>query len=188
MSARASNGFSLPIKKNSCRLSNCANVCPRCASANKRCAPNCKRSLTRPMIAPTSCVWQKLSGLSWPVYAAPADTLDVTERQRIVRLVIKEILVGDDTIIIRHCIPVASGPRQNDGSPPTPGGADSAPRDRSYLLRKGSDIGPAGGVIEKTYCCSVDSRALLQSGRGRSTRIAFHREGAAPCRDIAFIS
>jgi site-specific DNA recombinase len=67
-----------------------------------------------------------------------ADTLDVTERQRIVRLVIKEILVGDDTIIIRHCIPVASGPRQNDGSPPTTGGADSAPRDQSYLLRKGS--------------------------------------------------
>ena len=71
-----------------------------------------------------------------------ADTLDVTERQRIVRLVIKEILVGDDTIIIRHCIPVASGPRQNDGSPPTPGGADSAPRDQSYLLRKGSAFAP----------------------------------------------
>jgi site-specific DNA recombinase len=67
-----------------------------------------------------------------------ADTLDITERQRIVRLVIKEILVGDDTIIIRHCIPVASGPRQNDGSPPTPGGTDRAPRDQSYLLRKGS--------------------------------------------------
>ena len=68
-----------------------------------------------------------------------ADTLDVTERQRIVRLVIKEILVGDDTIIIRHCIPVASGPRPNDGSPPTPGGTESAPRDQSYLLCKGSD-------------------------------------------------
>src|SRR5271169_5135633 len=53
-----------------------------------------------------------------------ADTLDVTERQRIVRLVIKEILVGDDTIIIRHCIPVVSGPRPNDGSPPTPGGTE----------------------------------------------------------------
>ena len=57
-----------------------------------------------------------------------ADTLDVTERQRIVRLVIKEILVGDDTIIIRHCIPVASGPRPNDGSTPTPGRTESASR------------------------------------------------------------
>src|SRR6202163_1088200 len=72
-----------------------------------------------------------------------ADTLDVTERQRIVRLVIKEILVGDDTIIIRHCIPVASGPRPNDGSPPTPGGTESAPRDQSYLLCKGSDLSTA---------------------------------------------
>ena len=35
-----------------------------------------------------------------------ADTLDILERQRIVRLVIKEVLVGDDTIVIRHCIPV----------------------------------------------------------------------------------
>jgi site-specific DNA recombinase len=69
-----------------------------------------------------------------------ADTLDVTERQRIVRLVIKEILVGDDTIIIRHCIPVISGPRPNDGSPPTPGGTESAPRDQSYLLCKGRDL------------------------------------------------
>jgi len=73
-----------------------------------------------------------------------ADTLDVTERQRIVRLVIKEILVGDDTIIIRHCIPMTSGPRPNDGSPPTPNGTDSAPRDQSYLLRKGSALTTAG--------------------------------------------
>ncbi|HEY2202381.1 MAG TPA: recombinase family protein, partial [Solirubrobacteraceae bacterium] len=39
-----------------------------------------------------------------------ADTLDIVERQRLVRLVIKEVLVGDDTIVLRHCIPVPSGP------------------------------------------------------------------------------
>src|SRR5215831_16667422 len=39
-----------------------------------------------------------------------ADTLDIVERQRIVRLVIKEVLVGDDTLVIRLCIPVPSGP------------------------------------------------------------------------------
>src|ERR1700738_1906659 len=39
-----------------------------------------------------------------------ADTLDILERQRLVRLLIKEVLVGDDTIVIRHCIPVPSGP------------------------------------------------------------------------------
>src|SRR5207249_6866583 len=62
-----------------------------------------------------------------------AETLNVTERQRIVRLVVKDVLVGDDTITIRHSIPVPSGPPQNGGSPP------SRPDDQSYLLRKRSE-------------------------------------------------
>jgi site-specific DNA recombinase len=62
-----------------------------------------------------------------------AETVNVTERQRIVRLVVKDVLLGDDTITIRHSIPVPSGPPQNSGSPP------SRPDGQSYLLRKGSD-------------------------------------------------
>src|SRR3989440_2026732 len=62
-----------------------------------------------------------------------AETLNVTERQRIVRLVVKDVLVGDNTITIRHSIPVPSGPPQNGGSPPSP------PDDQSYPLRKGRD-------------------------------------------------
>jgi len=38
-----------------------------------------------------------------------AQTLDVKERQQVLRLVVKEILVGPDTLTIRHSIP-ASGP------------------------------------------------------------------------------
>jgi site-specific DNA recombinase len=69
-----------------------------------------------------------------------ADTLDIVERQRLVRLVIKDVLVGDDTIVIRHCIPVPSVP-PNGNSPQDP---DSSPGNnvgdgRSYLLRSGSD-------------------------------------------------
>src|SRR5713226_612320 len=63
-----------------------------------------------------------------------AETLNVTERQRIVRLVVKDVLVGDDTITIRHSIPVPSGPPQDGGSPP------SRPDGQSYLLRKGSAL------------------------------------------------
>ena len=37
-----------------------------------------------------------------------AETLDVLELQRIV-LLGKEMIVSDDTIVIRHCIPVPSG-------------------------------------------------------------------------------
>src|SRR2546428_13116683 len=47
-----------------------------------------------------------------------AETLSITERQRIVRLVVKDVLLGDDTITIRHSIPIPSGPPQNGGSQP----------------------------------------------------------------------
>jgi site-specific DNA recombinase len=70
-----------------------------------------------------------------------AETLDVLERQRIVRLVVKEVLVGDDTIVIRHSIPVPSGP-PGGSSPPPLGGADGLGGDRSYLLRSGRETAP----------------------------------------------
>jgi site-specific DNA recombinase len=57
-----------------------------------------------------------------------AETLSVTERQRIVRLLVKDVLVGEDTITIRHSIPIPSGPPQNGGSQP------AGP---NYLLCKG---------------------------------------------------
>ena len=67
-----------------------------------------------------------------------ADTLDILERQRLVRLLIKEVLVGDDTIVIRHCIPVPSTPPDGSDSPP-PIRSDEPGVNRSYLLRSGSD-------------------------------------------------
>jgi len=67
-----------------------------------------------------------------------ADTLDILERQRLVRLLIKEVLIGDDTIVIRHCIPVPSTPPDGSDSPP-PIRSDEPGVDRSYLLRSGSE-------------------------------------------------
>jgi len=52
-----------------------------------------------------------------------AETLSVAERQRIVRLVVKDVLVGDNTITIRHSISLPTCPRQNNPPPqisPTP--------------------------------------------------------------------
>ena len=65
-----------------------------------------------------------------------ANTLDVIERQRIVRLLVKEVLAVDDSIIIRHSIPV-----QHCGESILPlldGRGSSA--DKSYLLRTGRTI------------------------------------------------
>jgi site-specific DNA recombinase len=64
-----------------------------------------------------------------------ADTLSITERQRIVRLVVKDVLIGDDTITIRHSISVPQqSPTQGGNLPPR--GTDG----RNYLLCKGSDF------------------------------------------------
>ena len=65
-----------------------------------------------------------------------AESLSVMERQKIVRLLVKEILVGEDTITIRHSIPIPSGPPQNGGSEPLNG--------QNYLLCKGRDFATAG--------------------------------------------
>jgi site-specific DNA recombinase len=60
-----------------------------------------------------------------------ADSVSVMERQKIVRLLVKEILVGEDTITIRHSIPIPSAPPQNGGSEPLNG--------QNYLLCKGRE-------------------------------------------------
>ena len=73
-----------------------------------------------------------------PRLRAAAETLDIVERQRIVRLVVKEVLVNDDKIVIRHCIPVPSGPPPtNDGRPNSD--TDNAADPRSCLLRSRSN-------------------------------------------------
>jgi len=64
-----------------------------------------------------------------------AETLSVLERQKILRLLVKEILVGEDTITIRHRIPIPSGPPQNGGS--------RSPDGQNYLLCKGRGFAPA---------------------------------------------
>jgi site-specific DNA recombinase len=49
-----------------------------------------------------------------------ADHLDLIARRRIIRLLVKEILVGTDTITIRHSIPLAhSKPQPTDPRPPS---------------------------------------------------------------------
>lgn len=61
-----------------------------------------------------------------------AETLSVVERQKIVRLLVKDILVGEDTITIRHSIPIPSDPPQNKWS--------EDPKSQNYLLCKRSSI------------------------------------------------
>jgi site-specific DNA recombinase len=74
---------------------------------------------------------------------AAAETLDIGERQRIVRLVVKEVLVDEDTVVIRHCIPVPAGPT-NGSTPQDSDASGQVDGGGSYLLRTGRDQSVAG--------------------------------------------
>ena len=65
-----------------------------------------------------------------------AKTLNIVERQKVLRLIVKEILIDDDNIKIKHSIPLP----QTD-MPIEPISGENIP---SYLLRKGSDKSYAG--------------------------------------------
>jgi len=67
-----------------------------------------------------------------------AEVLDIAVRQQILRLLVKEVLVGSDAITLRHSIPIPpSGPRSN-GSPAAPSGVTGSKPNPGYLLRSGS--------------------------------------------------
>ena len=77
-----------------------------------------------------------------------ADTLDVAVRQQILRLIVKEVLVGADTITLRHSIPIPqSGPGSNGSPAPTSGVTESKPNP-GYLLRSGSHVASCRCVTE----------------------------------------
>src|SRR5882724_6568207 len=67
-----------------------------------------------------------------------AKTLEVCERQQILRLIVKEVLVAADSLTIRHTIPIPQTGPVSNGPQPTgsyPSGASQKP---SYLLRSRS--------------------------------------------------
>jgi site-specific DNA recombinase len=74
---------------------------------------------------------------------ARADALDVTEKQKIARLLVHEILVSKDTIVIRHSIPLLEPDPDRDGSSTGPATTSTtrsaAVKAAGYLLRSGSN-------------------------------------------------
>ena len=61
-----------------------------------------------------------------------AKVMEVPERQRIVRLLVKEVLVAVDTITIRHSIPIPELPPQSPAKSSVPGA--NPDDDKGYLL------------------------------------------------------
>ena len=70
-----------------------------------------------------------------------SQSLEIGDRQKIVRLIVKDVLVDNDTITIRHSIP--SHPRTPPTGTEPPSDGRSLTADQGYLLRSGSDFAAA---------------------------------------------
>jgi site-specific DNA recombinase len=95
-----------------------------------------------------------------------AKTLDVCERQQILRLIVKEVLVAADSLTIRHSIPIPQTGPVSNGPQPTgsyPSGASQKP---SYLLRSRSSFTAARQRIPALRIRSM-GRGLAQESRKR---------------------
>jgi site-specific DNA recombinase len=84
-----------------------------------------------------------------------AETLEIAERQKVVRLLVKEVLVDNDTITIRHAIP-AQAPTSPAGGAPLPSNDKIRVGDESYLLRSGSALTTAGEPVHAPVCAGVE--------------------------------
>jgi site-specific DNA recombinase len=111
-----------------------------------------------------------------------SESLSVMERQKIVRLLVKEILVGEDTITIRHSIPIPSAPPQNGGS--------EALNGQHYLLCKGRDLTASREYLLALRFRSVGGRLAQEMGARRSGRCPlcgrYHPRIPAPDRSRSF--
>ena len=94
---------------------------------------------------------------------ANVKTLDVLDRQRIARLLLKEVVVGHAHIILRHSIPNAIG--SSGGSPGgsyRPRSSDGSTSDSSYLLCPWSELASAGEHLS-ALCLRPVAAALALS-------------------------
>src|SRR6516162_4028534 len=83
---------------------------------------------------------------------ARADTLEVTERQKILRLLVKEVLVGQDSITIRHSIRIPNAGPDPSGTLRPPHASQqppTAPPSPGYLLRSGGHFALAGHPLSR---------------------------------------
>src|SRR5438094_8069033 len=106
-----------------------------------------------------------------------ADALDIAVRQQILRLLVKEVLVGVNTITLRHSIPIPqSGPGSNGSPAPSSGVTGSRPNP-GYLLRSGSHQSIAGQPVHESV------PEILAAARERETVAGAHRRLCGRFRD-----
>ena len=106
-----------------------------------------------------------------------AQSLEIADRQKIVRLIVKEVLVDNDTITIRHSIPSHPRTPPNGTEPPSDGRSLTA--GQGYLLRSGSDP-PAAG--EHLHAPENQSRAQRNQSADATISSARRNKNKIPVR------
>jgi site-specific DNA recombinase len=96
-----------------------------------------------------------------------AETMDVLARQKLLRLVVKEILINRDTIKIKHSIPA--------GGCNTPPGSGATITTPSYLLRSWSHLAAARKHIPALRARSVGVSVAKSACQGRGDNCPFCR-------------
>ena len=107
-----------------------------------------------------------------------ANRLEVTEQQKILRLLVKEILVGKETLTIRHSIRIPTGSTDPSGTPRPPHLAPQPPTpqpDPHYLLRSDSEFAAFGEHLPSLRFRPVGSGVASEAGARRCHRRAVRR-------------
>jgi len=93
-----------------------------------------------------------------------AEVLDIAVRQQILRLLVKEVLVGVDTITLRHSIPIPQSGSSSNRSQVPPSGVTQSTPNPGYLLRSGSRLTVAGEYLSALRLRSVGRSLAQESG------------------------
>jgi site-specific DNA recombinase len=96
-----------------------------------------------------------------------AEALDIAVRQQILRLLVKEVLVGVDTITVRHSIPIPQSGPGSTGSQGPPSGVTGSRPNPGYLLRSGSLFTPAGEHLPALRARPVGGSMAKEGGARR---------------------
>ena len=106
-----------------------------------------------------------------------AEVLDIAVRQQILCLLVKEVLVGSDTITLRHSIPI---PKSGSNGSPGPSSGDTGKLPSpGYLLRSGSRFAAACQSLPASCARSVGAGMAEEGGARRRDRGAVRgRRGA----------
>ena len=101
-----------------------------------------------------------------------AKMLDVCERQPILRLLVKEVLVAADSLTMRHAIPIPQTGPVSNGLQPTGSHPSGATQNPGYLLRSRSSFAAFGERLSSLRIRPVGPSVASKAGARRCYRRA----------------